>query len=484
MDNDEVKGRDNEITVFVNCKIRAEDGSLLGVVGVGIQVSDLKELLQEYEEKFQVEASLIAQNGQIEVSTSYTGYEEKDWFETYGQESIREKLINQNEDKEDLELWTSSSIQKEESYVVARYIPELSWYLIVEQDTAPLMKEMRQQIVQTALILIGVVCIVLFIITTVIRNFDKQIKKLMEERQENFHKATEQLYDNINELNLTKNCYVGKRTQEYFENLGAGGLPYDKGLRVIAEKQIKEEFREGYLKIFSPENVIREYDSGNRHLRYDFMTTQDGKSYYWIRIDAYIFYSSEDESIHMFTYRKNIDEEKKQERKAATDEMTGFLNKKATERAITELLLKKPNNRFAFFIFDIDNFKQANDQFGHAFGDFCIRHFTSIIKSNFREEDVLGRIGGDEFVAFIEARDEAWIKTRAEILSKALHCICQNTSYRWQMSASIGVSLFPRDGKDFSSLYQKADCALYKTKKNGKNGFTVYEKEESSSEMP
>ena len=71
-----------------------------------------------------------------------------------------------------------------------------------------------------------------------------------------------------------------------------------------------------------------------------------------------------------------------------------------------------------------------------------------------------------------------------EMCIRDRHCICQNTSYRWQMSASIGVSLFPRDGKDFSSLYQKADCALYKTKKNGKNGFTVYEKEESSSEMP
>lgn len=61
---------------------------------------------------------------------------------------------------------------------------------------------------------------------------------------------------------------------------------------------------------------------GNNHLRYDFKITQDGSRYFWMRIDAYIFFSQEDECIHMFTYRKNINAEKEKEIRASYDEMT------------------------------------------------------------------------------------------------------------------------------------------------------------------
>ena len=86
---------------------------------------------------------------------------------------------------------------------------------------------------------------------------------------------------------------------------------------------------------------------------------------------------------------------------AQTDEMTGLLTKSATRRRIDELLEEYPDEYFAYFIFDIDNFKQANDQFGHAFGDTVIRSFTQTLFEYFRKDDTLGRIGGDEFVAFV-----------------------------------------------------------------------------------
>ena len=106
----------------------------------------------------------------------------------------------------------------------------------------------------------------------------------MEEKQKIFQKATEQLYDNIYELNITQNCAAGKRTQEYFADLGAADLPYDQALSVIANKTIKEEFREGYVNLFSPKNVLREYDAGNDHLRYDFYDNAGWKPLF---LDAY-----------------------------------------------------------------------------------------------------------------------------------------------------------------------------------------------------
>lgn len=476
VDNDEVNGANNEITVFVNCKVQGPDGITRGVVGVGIRIKHLKELLKGYEEKFGVAASLINEKGTIEISTTYTGYEDKNWFEVYEKQNIQQQILNWREDTKNLEIWTDLDRHHyERSFVVIRYIPELSWNLIVEQNTGHLIHEMYVQLYQTCFVLAVVILVVVIIVTTVIRNFNRQITQLMEERKSVFQQATEQLYDSINELNLTKNCCVGKKTEEYFASLGAGGIPYDQGLRVIAQKQIKEEHREGYVTMFTPANAIREYEEGNNHLQYDFMLTMDGAAYCWTRIDAYMFYSEEDHSIHMFTYRKNIDSEKKKELQAATDEMTGFFTKVVTERLIDRCLSEKPDGQYAFFIFDIDNFKQANDQFGHAFGDFCIHCFTDIIRKCFREGDILGRLGGDEFGAFISISDPKIAEEKAKELSRSLNTVCSKQSISWHMSASIGVALTSQPETTFEQLYQRADAALYQSKQNGKNGFTLYD---------
>lgn len=478
IDNDEVKGADNAITVFVNCKVKDHSGNVLGIIGVGMRIEHLKELLLSYEKKFKLETYLIDKKGIIEISTTYTGYEEKNWFEIYGQNSIKKDILAWKEDFANLEMWTESSESPiDKNYIVTRYIPELSWHLIVKQNTGRLISEMRHNLFQVCLIITFIILIVLVVITAVIRNFNKQITKLVEEREAVFRRSTEQLYDNINELNITENTYIGENTVKYFESIGAKGLPYDQGLFVIAERQIKEEYREGYVSIFSPKNVIRKYEKGNRHLRYEFMTLQDEENYIWMRVDAYIFYSPEDNSIHMFTYRKNINEEKKKEEKAEIDEMTGFYNKKATERLISKKLLKSPTQKYALFIFDIDNFKQANDNYGHLFGDSCIKEFTRVIKESLGEEStIMGRVGGDEFVVFTPIINTEWVDRKAKEVSKALNIKYENNSSSWDMSASIGIAVTPEAGKEFKDIYRNADTALYQTKEKGKNGYTIYRK--------
>lgn len=486
VDNDEVDGADNAITVFVNCKIFGTDGGLLGVVGVGMRVSYLKELLGGYEEKYHLKACLINEEGLIEISSDHTGYSRTDWFEISEQEGLRERILSWKDDEQSLELWTDRNPGgQEKSYVVSRYVPELSWHLLVEQNNWDMMQKIRTRLYQSGIIIVGIILTVLVVITTVLYKFNREITELIKERQEAFMRATEQLYDNIYELNITRNTYATRQTEQYFGSLGAGNLPYDQGLRVIAEKQIKEEYREGYISTFTPENVVREYEKGNNHLKYDFMITQDGSRYFWMRIDAYVFFSQEDNCLHMFTYRKNINAEKEKELLASHDEMTGFLTKKAAERKIAALLLEEKEENCALFLFDIDNFKQANDTFGHAFGDYCIKEFTSIIRSHFRSNDVLGRLGGDEFAAFIripEGDRTAWAEAKGKELSEALTVWCVKEEKRWRMTASIGIVVAASSEMSFDVLYQRADAALYATKQHGKNGYTVFAAEETQKE--
>lgn len=175
VDNDEVAGAENKITVFVNCKITAPDGTVTGVVGVGIRMEYLKELLQGYEDKYGINASLVNEEGMIEISTTYTGYERTDWFEVHGEEFIRQQVLDWNQDDRNLEIWTDSdAVEGGKSYVVSRYIPELSWNLIVEQDTSGLIADIYQQLFRTCLILVLVVLTILVVITNVIRNFEPE----------------------------------------------------------------------------------------------------------------------------------------------------------------------------------------------------------------------------------------------------------------------------------------------------------------------
>lgn len=128
--------------------------------------------------------------------------------------------------------------------------------------------------------------------------------------------ATQGLYENVYELDITHNRAGSERTKEYFASLGiSGDTPYEEALKVIAKKQIKPDFVPGYLEIFSPENVLHAYNNGLSDLYYDFMMSTDSAYYYWMRIRASIFYWDSDRSVRMIAYQQNIDEEKNGNRK-------------------------------------------------------------------------------------------------------------------------------------------------------------------------
>ena len=481
VDNDEVENANNDITVFVNCKIKDAHGDIMGVVGVGLRIDTLQSLLRNYEDEFGVDAYLIDEEGNIEISTEYTGYQKIDLFTMDGLSEIEDSVLGWKESERAQSTWTTDVAGKEKKdYVVSRYIPELSWHLVIVRDTGALVAELRSRLYQTMTVIVFIILIILLVITRVIKGFNKQILRLTNEKQETFRNATEQLYDNIYELNITQNQAAGRSTERYFESLGVPkNTPFDQALHVIAQKQIKEEFRAGYIATFSPENVMREFERGNTHLRYDFMTSLDGEDYFWMRIDAHTYYWTDDESVHMFVYRKNIDAEKSQEIQMASqverDDMTHIYHKMATQRHIEQLLSEHPEKLYGFFIFDIDNFKQVNDKCGHAFGDLVIIEFVHTIQQHFHEDDIIGRIGGDEFVAFIPLANEGQAEEKAKELSESLDKTFSSGAKSWHMSASIGVATAPKDGVDFDALYQKADLALYQTKERGKSGYTLFQ---------
>lgn len=156
------------------------------------------------------------------------------------------------------------------------------------------------------------------------------------------------------------------------------------------------------------------------------------------------------------------------------DSLTGLYNKAYTQHYIQTLLRDNPSSLYAFFILDIDSFKQVNDNCGHAFGDMVIAGFSDILKKQFRHDDIVGRIGGDEFAVFVSVPSMDWVRDKARTLVQELHHEFVNDTCRRQVSVSIGIAIAPYAGTDFDVLYKNADLALYQTKEKGKNGFTIY----------
>lgn len=480
IDNDEVQSANNEINVFTNCKILSADGKIMGIVGVGFGVDTLQQMFQNYEDSFQLRVYLVDKSGNIEISTTNTGFVKTDLFETCAFKKYKEDILANQKDSQS--FWYSSAGKK--GFLVSKYVPNLEWHLLVDNDTANLEAQLNRQFFIGVSVIFIVIYIVLLVITGIIRKYNAQIVSLTVEKEKAhrtvFQEETEKLYENIYEIDITHRRAASEATENYFESLGAPKeLSYDKALHVIAKKQIKEEYREGYIKTFSPDNVLKCYSEGLESLRYDFMTTNDGGyTYYWMRITARIFYWEEDKSVRMLVYRQNIDSEKRQEllmaEKMQRDFLTGLYNKAATQELIRMLLARCPNQSYAFFILDIDNFKAVNDTCGHAFGDQVITDFAQKIKRQFREQDIVGRIGGDEFVVFVPISGEEWAQTKAKLLSQTLHYEFLSNDKSCLISASIGVAISPEAGTNFETLYQNADTALYQTKENGKNGYTIY----------
>jgi diguanylate cyclase (GGDEF)-like protein len=161
--------------------------------------------------------------------------------------------------------------------------------------------------------------------------------------------------------------------------------------------------------------------------------------------------------------------------KADTDLLTGLNNKVATERKVQEYMNNSPNDQALMFVLDIDNFKKINDTMGHAFGDEVLRSLGQQITPIFRATDIIGRIGGDEMIILLKSinTDDSLIKEATKV-ARFFHDFKAGEYVKYSATASIGCAIFPRDGKDFESMYKAADQALYMAKKRGKNQLAFY----------
>ncbi|HIE35102.1 MAG TPA: GGDEF domain-containing protein [Campylobacterales bacterium] len=151
------------------------------------------------------------------------------------------------------------------------------------------------------------------------------------------------------------------------------------------------------------------------------------------------------------------------------DFLTGLVNRRRFDRALLELLndLHTKNYPFSLILLDIDNFKKINDKYGHPGGDKVLQEVATILKNFLRANAIVSRFGGEEFAVILPGSklDEA------EHIAQRLRKAIENRSFHiddLKVTASFGVTEAKKDDT-LESIYERADKALYKAKKSGKN---------------
>ena len=158
-----------------------------------------------------------------------------------------------------------------------------------------------------------------------------------------------------------------------------------------------------------------------------------------------------------------------------TDELTGLKNKGALAGEINEYLADETAGKGVMFILDVDRFKSINDSFGHDVGDIVIHRLGVFLGERFKDNEIVGRFGGDEFIIFLTDTDDpdAACSIAGEIV-KGVSEFDILPDHK-PISVSIGIAVYSGSEKNYSDLLKKADIAMYRAKTDSANRFYLYD---------
>ncbi|MBR7149590.1 MAG: diguanylate cyclase [Oscillospiraceae bacterium] len=213
------------------------------------------------------------------------------------------------------------------------------------------------------------------------------------------------------------------------------------------------------------------------------IATGDGH-YLWYKITGTLQKDENGAPVRIIGMLQNIDELKRAaitlREQAERDALTKLLNKASSQRLISEYLLERePSAMAALLVLDLDNFKGVNDTYGHLYGDAMLAQIGATLRRLFRSNDVIGRIGGDEFVILLrDIPDEKILHSRCELLLETFRELFGRIAPALPVSLSIGAAFAPVHGTSYADLFHHADEALYQAKNEGKNTYCVYDPQE------
>nr|WP_319946965.1 EAL domain-containing protein [Paenibacillus caseinilyticus] len=213
---------------------------------------------------------------------------------------------------------------------------------------------------------------------------------------------------------------------------------------------------------------------------------RDGKRKTVCLFDAFPIYDEYRRIVGAFGQFRNITDRYEAEERynylANHDDLTDIPNRRYYKTKLNTMLEQANQDlhpyRIAVLYLDLDRFKLVNDTLGHTHGDLLLKLVVERLTALLGPEDVIARMGGDEFMfMFPRIRDAEDVTLRVEEILKIFHQPFNMNGYEFHITASIGISMYPSDGLDSDKLMIHADTAMYKAKERGKNQYLLYSAE-------
>lgn len=228
-------------------------------------------------------------------------------------------------------------------------------------------------------------------------------------------------------------------------------------------------------------DIFRKADIERRIARNEFWMETEFRlqlkqgTYRWISAVTILLFDDEMRNTYVLMLFKDIHKKKLLELEstvlARRDAMTRLYNKTYTESMVKKEIEKlNEHSKSAFIIIDIDDFKNVNDTYGHMIGDHVIIEFASRLMACTRETDIVGRVGGDEFLVFVpEFSEQERLVQKIEKMQESLRYDYCEKDIELNVHCSMGVAVYGEKANTYNKLFQTADKALYKSKRAGKD---------------
>jgi diguanylate cyclase (GGDEF)-like protein/PAS domain S-box-containing protein len=301
-----------------------------------------------------------------------------------------------------------------------------------------------------------------------------RMEKALRQSEEKYRTILESIQEGYFEIDIT-----GKYT--FFNDSMCRIHGYSKE-ELMGMNHRQHTDKETKNKLFQVFNKV--YNTGEPAKGVDWQIIRKDGTKRYIESSISLQKDSSDKPIGFRGIVRDVTERKRAEERiqylATHDALTGLPNRLMFGQLINHAIqaARRYQRQLAVFFIDLDRFKAINDSLGHEAGDQLLQEIAKRFKKSLRAVDVVGRLGGDEFIMLIEEMDElSQIENVAhKILSTAIQPIVL-LGEECRVTASIGISIYPRDGEDEQALMKNADMAMYVAKEEGKNNYQFYSKD-------
>lgn len=329
-----------------------------------------------------------------------------------------------------------------------------------------------KRFMNSVLVIVFLLIIVVFFVLSVYTLKVNRNRDVLLLEKQRYQIALSHIKDTIWEYNIEKDVLT--KTEPYVGIFYGVPEVYDIRNAMFDNNLIYPEDKEIFLQFC--DMLI----SKDAQFKFELRSKNPEGDYVWYELSGTKLFDPDGNPISVIGQTMDIHEKKKEiellRKKASQDTLTKTYNRETMREKVNQRIegLDEPYI-FGLMIIDIDNFKMINEMLGHLFGDAVLIDLSGKLVKLFQEEDLIGRIGGDEFVVFIHnAPSITYIAEKAGQALSLLHDIHTGEEATAKLTGTIGISIYPSDGTTYNELLEKAEIALYHAKQRGKDQYSFY----------